>query len=326
MRFSSKSSLGAYRTYAIFLLVVFMLPIFVTSKYFLIVLIFCGIYTIIAVGYSIFFGYAGQISLGHAAFYGLGAYCSGVLTVKFGFTPWPALGVGILLTSFASLVIGIPSLKLKGHYLAMATLGFGIIVQILFIELDSLTEGPSGLVGIPGITFFGIPMNTDLRYYYFVWIFALLIIVLSINLVDSRIGRALRALNMKETAAKAMGVNTDKHKIQVFVLSAIYASLAGSLYTHYITFLSPEGFGFHFSILVLIMVAFGGIGSIWGGVIGAITMTILPELLRAYKDYDIIVYGTILIVCMMFMPKGIAGLLSTIWGKFKGSGQREISG
>ena len=316
MKPEKKSIWATYNIYGIFLIAVFIAPNLIESKYFLSVLVFCGIHVIIAVGYSIFFGYAGQISLGHAAFYGVGAYCSGVLTVKFGVTPWAAFGFGILLTGITSFLIGLPTLKLKGHYLAMATLGFGIIIQILFVELDFLTEGNSGLVGIPEISFFGIPINTDFRYYYFVWIFALIIIFLSMNLVDSRVGRALRALNTKEIGAKAMGINTDKYKIQVFVLSAVYASVAGSLYTHYLTFLSPETFGFNFSILVLIMVAFGGIGNIWGGVIGAVSMTILPELLRAYKDYDIIAYGLILIFFMMFMPKGIVGLFSTIKKRF----------
>jgi branched-chain amino acid transport system permease protein len=315
MKQDKKSIWAPYRIYGVFLIVVFVAPIFIESKYFLNVLVFCAIHTIIVVGYSIFFGYAGQISLGHAAFYGLGAYCSGVLTVKFGYSPWTALGIGIVLTAIVSFIIGLPTLKLKGHYLAMATLAFAIIIQILFIELDFLTEGNSGLVGIPEIAFFGIPINTDIRYYYFAWTFALVIILFSLNLVDSRVGRALRALNDKELGAKAMGVNTEKYKIQIFVLSAVYASVAGSLYTHYITFLSPEGFGFHFSILILIMVTFGGLGSIWGGVIGAVSLTILPELLRAYKDFDIIAYGVILIIFMMFMPKGIVGLLSSIKAK-----------
>jgi len=315
MKQSEKSIWTSYRNYGLFLIVVLIAPLFIESKYFLNVLVFCAIHTIIVVGYSIFFGYAGQISLGHAAFYGLGAYCSGVLTVKFGFSPWAALGIGVVLTAIVSFVIGLPTLRMKGHYLAMATLGFGIIIQILFIELDFLTEGNSGLVGIPEITLFGIPINTDIRYYYFAWTFSLVVILLSMNLVDSRVGRALRALNNKELGAKAMGVNTEKYKIQIFVLSAVYAAVAGSLYTHYITFLSPEGFGFHFSILILIMVTFGGLGSIWGGVIGAISLTILPELLRAYKDFDIIAYGAILIIFMMFMPKGIVGLLLSIKSK-----------
>jgi len=256
-------------------------------------------------------GYAGQVSLGHAAFFGLGAYTSGVLTVKFGFNPWVAFVAGIFVTAFIAYIIGVPSLKLKGHYLAMATLGFGSIIQIIFVQWRSLTEGSSGLVDIPGISIGGFKFNTDLKYYYLVWIFAALAILLSLNIVQSRVGRALKALNKKEIGAEAMGVNTAKYKVQIFVLSAIYASAAGSLYTHYITFLSPEGFTFLFSVLILVMAVFGGLTNIWGGVVGAVSLTILPEFLRAYKDYDIIVYGVILVMVMMFMPNGILGLVES---------------
>ena len=274
-------------------------------------MVFSGIHALIVVGFCLLMGYAGQISLGHAAFFGLGAYSSGVLTVKFGFNPWVAFGAGIFITTCVAYIIGIPSLKLKGHYLAMATLGFGIIIQIIFVQWRAMTEGPSGLVDIPGISIGGLELNTDFKYYYFVWAFVAIGIFFSLNIVHSRVGRALKALNKKEIGAEAMGVNTAKYKIQIFVLSAIYASMAGSLYTHYITFLSPEGFTFHFSILILVMAVFGGLTNIWGGVVGAVSLTILPEFLRAYKDYDIIAYGIILIIVMMFMPNGILGVLES---------------
>ncbi len=308
--FLEKREKNQYKYLLFFAVAIFFFPIFVRSKYFLNVMVFSGIHTIVVVGFCLLMGYAGQVSLGHAAFYGLGAYTSGVLTVKFGFNPWVAFVAGIFVTALIAYVIGLPSLKLKGHYLAMATLGFGIIIQIIFVQWRSLTEGPSGLVDIPGISIGGFKFNTDLRYYYLVWVFAALSILFSFNVVQSRVGRALMALNKKEIGAEAMGVNTAKYKVQIFVLSAIYASVAGSLYTHYITFLSPEGFTFLFSVLILVMAVFGGLTNIWGGVVGAISLTILPEFLRAYQDYDIIVYGLILIMVMMFMPNGILGL----WG------------
>jgi branched-chain amino acid transport system permease protein len=306
-----------YRTLLFFCLAIFLLPLLVKSKYVLNMLVFSGIHSLIVVGFSLLMGYAGQISLGHAAFFGLGAYCSGVLTVKFGFPPWVAFGAGAMVTGCIAYIIGIPSLKLKGHYLAMATLGFGIIIQIIFVQWRSMTEGPSGLTDIPGISIGGLELNTDLKYYYFVWAFGIVGILFSLNIAHSRVGRALRAINRREIGAEAMGVNAAKYKIQIFVLSAIYASVAGSLYTHYITFLSPEGFSFHFSVLILVMAVFGGLTSIWGGVIGAVSLTLLPELLRAYRDYDTVVYGIVLILVMMFMPKGILGLVESAFRQIR---------
>jgi branched-chain amino acid transport system permease protein len=301
----------------LFAVLVLLFPVFVKSKYFLNVMVFSGIHTIIVVGFCLLMGYAGQVSLGHAAFFGLGAYSSGVLTAKFGMDPWLAFGAGVVITACTAYLVGVPSLKLKGHYLAMATLGFGIIIQIIFVQWRSLTEGTSGLVDIPGLSIGSFKLNTDFRYYFLVWLLTLVGIFFSLNIVLSQVGRALKALNRREIAAEAMGVNTAKFKVQIFVISSVYASVAGSLYTHYVTFLSPEGFNFLFSVLILVMAVFGGLASIWGGVIGAISLTVLPEFLRAYKDYDIIIYGIILILVMMFMPNGILGLVETVLKWFK---------
>jgi branched-chain amino acid transport system permease protein len=321
--FLERREKNQYKYFLFFAIAIFFFPVFVRSKYFLNVMVFCGIHTIIVVGFCLLMGYAGQVSLGHAAFFGLGAYASGVLTVKFGFNPWVAFGAGIILTACIAYIIGVPSLKLKGHYLSMATLGFGIIIQIIFVQWRSLTEGPSGLVDIPGISIGGFKFDTDFKYYYFVWVFAAVAVLFSLNIVQSRVGRALKALNKKEIGAQAMGVNTAKYKIQIFIISAIFASAAGSLYTHYVTFLSPEGFTFQFSVLIIVMAVFGGLTNIWGGVVGAVSLTILPEFLRVYKDYDIIIYGLILIMVMMFMPNGVLGLFESGIHRFKAKQVKE---
>jgi branched-chain amino acid transport system permease protein len=275
-------------------------------------MVFSGIHTILVIGLNLLMGYAGQISLGHAAFYGLGAYVYGVLAVKFGVHPWIGFLVAIVSTSLVALIIGYPSLKLKGHYLAIATLGFGIIFQIFFIQLDFLTGGPSGLTDVPNLAIGKFVFNNDFRNYYFVWIFATIILLLSLNIIDSRVGRAMRAINSSELAAETLGVNTSKYKIQIFVLSAAFASVAGTLYAHCLTFTAPETFGFMTSVLLLVMVVIGGIGNFWGSIIGAIGLTILPEYLRAYEELEVLLYGIILVVVMMFMPRGLAGLISTM--------------
>jgi len=293
--------------------VILALPLGLGNSYYLNVLVFVGIYSLITIGLSLLMGYTGQISLGHAAFFGLGAYTSGVLSTKFGISPWLALLAGIFVTGGIAFLIAAPALKLKGHYLAMATLAFGYIVFIVFNQASSLTGGPSGFGQIPRFRLGNFLLRSDVHYYYLVWTLVIVVLVVSLNIIHSRVGRALRSIHEGELTANIMGVNTAKYKIQVFVLSAVYASLAGSLYAHFITFLNPTPFGFHFSIVLVAMVAVGGMASVWGAMIGAALLTILPEYLRAFQDYDILIYGSILLLIMMFLPKGLfAGILRLI--------------
>jgi branched-chain amino acid transport system permease protein len=289
------------------------LPLGLGNSYYLNVLVFVGIYSLITIGLSLLMGYTGQISLGQAAFFGLGAYTSGVLSAKFGVSPWLGLLAAIFVTGGIAFLIGAPALKLKGHYLAMATLAFGYIVFIVFNQASSLTGGPSGFGQIPRFRLGNFLLRSDVHYYYLVWTLVIAVLLVSLNVIHSRVGRALRSIHGGELTANIMGVNTAKYKIQVFVLSAVYASLAGSLYAHFITFLNPTPFGFHFSIVLVAMVAVGGMANVWGAMIGAALLTLLPEYLRAFHDYDILIYGSILLVIMMFLPQGLfAGILSLI--------------
>ncbi len=305
-----------FRALAILIICLGVFPLFVRSDYYLSIMIFFGINAIIVMGLSLLMGYAGQISLGHAAFFGIGAYCSGVLTVKFGFSIVTAFFFGIFLSAVMAIAISVPTLKLKGHYLAVATLGFGEIIFIIFNELLEITGGPSGLSGIPPVAFFGYAFKGGIRYFYLVWIFAIIILIFSLNVIQSRVGRALRAIHGSDVAASAMGVNVSRFKVQVFVLSAIYASIAGSLYAHFITFISPPTFGLFASILLLMMVVIGG-GNIWGALLGAGILTILPEYLRAFKDFDILIYGVILMAILLFMPEGLFKGLTVLVSRLK---------
>lgn len=281
------------------------LPWIVTNDYHISILIFIGIHTILALALNLLMGYAGQVSLGHAAFYGVGAYTSAVLTIMAGWPPWLGLIAATVLAGLVSYVIGLPTLKLRGHYLAMATLGFGMIMRIVFVEYYPLTGGTSGLSGIPAFNVFGIELIEDRQYYYLVWFFALALIWLSYNIVDSRVGRALRAVHGSETAAASVGVDTAKYKLQVFVLSGMYSGLAGALYAHYIRFVNPDPFGFMFSIELVVMVVIGGMASIWGAIFGAGAITLLSQGLHKFEDFEVIVYGLILVVVMIYMPTGI---------------------
>jgi branched-chain amino acid transport system permease protein len=239
------------------------------------------------------------------------------LTATFGWNPWVALfaaAIGVGLVAFA---IGFPVLKLKGHYLAMATLGLGIIIFIVFNETVDLTGGPSGLSGIPNLSLFGTSFDTDVKNYYLIWGVTAFVMLLALNLADSRIGRALRAVHDSEVAAKVMGVNVHLLKVQIFSLSAIICSVAGSLYAHTMTFLAPTSFGFNFSVELLTMVVIGGLGSIYGSLLGAALLTLLPEFLRFLHDYDIVFYGLLLMLMTMFMPGGLVRVVPGLIARFR---------
>ncbi|MCJ8502942.1 branched-chain amino acid ABC transporter permease [Desulfatitalea alkaliphila] len=272
-------------------------------------MVFAGIYCLLTIGLSLLMGYAGQISLGHAAFYGIGAYTSGVLTVHFGLNPWLCILAGALLAALVALAIGTPALKLQGHYLAMATLAFGIIVNIVFREEVRWTGGPDGLIGIPMLSLFGFHFDAIVKYYYLVWAVVAGAFVFSANLLQSPVGRALRAIHTSEAAAGAMGIPIARYKVTVFVIAAVMAALGGSLYAHFMNFINPGTFDLFFSIQLILMIALGGMHSIWGAMVGAILIAFLSfEWLHHFGEWEIVVYGLVLLVVTIFFPKGLAGL------------------
>ena len=307
-----------------FSVLVMLAPQLFEGGYMMNVLVFVGINTMLAIALNLLLGYAGQISLGHAGFFGLGAYLSGIMTTTFSLNPWLAMPVAAILVGFLAFLIGFPVLKLKGHYLAMATLGLGIIFFITFNETYEWTGGPSGLSGIPYLELGGISFDSDVKNYYLIWAVTLAVMLFSLNLANSRVGRALRAVHDSEVAAQVLGVNARLLKVQIFALSAIISSLAGSLYAHTMTFISPTSFGFNFSVELLTMVVIGGLGSIYGSFLGAALLTLLPEILRGAHDYDIIIYGGLLMVMVMYMPgglvRGIPALFRKIIGRKGGDG------
>ncbi len=291
-----------------FLALVAVAPWLGVNQYLVHILVVAGVYVIIAMGLNLLMGYAGQVSLGHAGFYGLGAYLSAVLSVRLGLSPWVGMPLAAAATGGLAWVLGIPTLRLKSYYLAMATLGIGVVLHLGFVQLYGLTGGSSGLAGILPWDLGPLRFTTATHHYVLVWAFAAAALWVARNLVNSRVGRVLRAVGESEVAAEAMGVDTAAEKRRVFVLSAVYASVAGSLYAHYITVISPEIFSFLFSVVLVLMVAIGGIGLYWGAVVGAILLTALPEVLRRFGDWELPLYGLALILVMLFLPRGIAGL------------------
>ena len=291
--------------YGLFALAILLTGFGVSNPYYLQLLTFIGIYTLLTLGLNMLMGYAGQISLGHAAFYGLGAYTTGLATTHLNWSPWLALPVALLLTAVVAFLIARPMLKLSGYYLAMGTLGLGMIGFISFRQWSTVTGGDSGLVGIPSLTVGSFALDKGSRYFLLVWGLVFLGFVICERVVDSRVGRALRAIHDSEQAAAAMGVDTSRLKVSVFVLSALFAALAGFLYAHQVMFISPNSFGFVVSIRIVTMVVVGGMASIWGSLLGASLLTLLPEWLHVFADYEMVVYGLILMVVMIFLPQGL---------------------
>lgn len=293
------------------LLVLF--PLFEDNPYTLGITNLIAINTIVVLGLNLFIGYAGQISLGHAAFFALGAYGSAVTTGTYELPPWPSMILVALAVGAIALIIGIPVLRLSGHYLAMATLGFNFVIHSILLEWDAVTGGPSGFSGIPSLGFGDFYFDDEVRLHYLLWGITMVCLLLCLNLVRSGVGRGLSALAEDETAAASLGVNTKNAKVKVFVLSAVMASLAGSLFAHCYSFISPDSFGIFVSADLVIMVVIGGMGSIWGSLFGAGLITLLPEWMDLFEMYKDFVHGGILVLVLMFLPQGlVSGIVDIV--------------
>ncbi len=283
-------------------------------EYFLHILIIAGIYIILTLSLNLIVGYTGLPALGHAAFSCVGAYTSSLLALNFGISPWFGLLIGAGVAVLFGIAIGYPSLRLKGDYLALATFGFGVIVYSVAKNWVSLTRGPMGLPGIPRFSIFGFSLDPLWSYLLLVTVFVLLTIFVLRRVVGSPFGRVLRSIREDEIASEALGKDTAKYKLIVFMLGAFFAGIAGSLYAHYITFIDPSSFTVMESITILLMVIFGGMGNILGSVIGATVLVVFPELLRFLGMPSSIeaparqmIYGLLLVILMIKRPQGLLG-------------------
>jgi len=285
-------------------MIVAALPLVLPNTFYFDVAIRIYLNAVVAVGLNLLIGYAGQISLGHAAFLGIGAYASAILTSRYGWPPVAAMLVGALGVAVLAFVVARPILRLKGHYLAMATLGMGIIVYIVLVTESAWTGGPDGMA-VPAFGAFGAELVGERRWYWVAGACLLATIWIACNLVDSPIGRALQALHGSEIAAQVAGIDTARYKVKVFVISAVFASLTGSLLAHYVGFITPQLSGFFHSIELVTMVVVGGMASTYGAVVGAAILTVLPQLLSTFEGYELVVFGLILMLSMIFMPKGL---------------------
>ena len=280
--------------------------------YFLYILTIVCLNVILATGLNQLSGYTGQISLCHSGFLGIGAYSCTILMIRL-HLPYPlALLAGGLIAGCAGFLVGIPALRLRGLYLAMVTLGFGEIVHLVLHHWQGLTGGPLGLK-VPTARIGPVVFKSELSLFYLFLFVAFIFVILARNLIHSKIGRAFRSIAYSEIAAQASGVDLAKYKTLSFALSAFYAGIAGGLYCQLLKYLSPDPFGLFESIQYLTMIVLGGMGSIIGSVVGASLLSILPEILRDFKDYQELIFSLLLMLFILFMPRGIYGMIRSVF-------------
>ncbi len=302
-----------YRGLAVTAAIIALLPLALPNNFYYDVAVRIGMNATMVVGLNLLIGYAGQISLGHAGFFGLGAYASALLTSRYGWPPIAAMLAGMAGVGLIAFVVARPILRLRGHYLAMATLGLGIIIYMVLGNEPAWTGGNDGMA-VPPFSLLGLTLANERAWYWVTGAALLVAIALANNIVDSPVGRALRALHGSEVAAQVAGIDTARYKVKVFVVSAVFASAVGSMMAHYIGFITPQVSSFFHSIELVTMVVVGGMASTYGAVVGAVILTMLPQLLSSFEGYEMIVFGLILMGTVIFLPRG---LLPTIAARLR---------
>ncbi len=292
--------------------VIALLPLVLSNKYSYDIAVLVGLNAIVCIGLNLLIGYAGQISLGHAGFFGLGAYGSAILASRYGWPPLAAMLATTAAVAMLAYIVGRPILRLRGHYLAMATLGLGIIIFMVITTEDKYTGGPDGIAVVP-FSLGAYVLQGERVWYWVVGGLLLLAAWLALNLIESPAGRALRALHSSEVGAEVVGINAARHKLMAFVVSAVFASVAGSLAAHYSGFVTPGKATFLHSIELVTMVVFGGMASTFGAVVGAAALTTLPQLLTVFEDYEMMVFGAVMMGTMIFLPRGVVPSLARLF-------------
>lgn len=283
------------------------LPVLAANPYQVHILNLLGIYMILNFGLNIAMGYCGQMNLALAAFWGVGAYASTLLTVDLGLNFWLALPISGLVTAILGALVGLPSLKVRSHYLAIVTIGLAGIINLVLVNEREITRGAIGITNVPSPSVFGFELNDGFRYYYFVLVVVILGYLLARQIVNNRLGRNFVAIRDDHVAAQAMGINIAYYQILAFAISGFYAGIAGSVYAHMINYVSPDIFSFQSMMFVLTMTLVGGLGSLNGSLIGSL-LAIIQEYLRQFEDFQLVIYGAIVVLCVLFFPGGVVGL------------------
>lgn len=307
-------TISRYFGLAVIVAVLLVLPQFLQNGFHYDLVIRMAINAVIVLGLNLLIGFAGQISLGHAGFIGIGAYASAILTSHFNWHPLAAMAAGAAAAGLLAALVARPIFKLKGHYLAMATLGLGFILAIAMKNEGAYTGGPDGMPVVP-MTVAGWEIAGEKAWY---WVMALVLSIsvwASLNLIDSPFGRALRALHGSEVASQVVGVDVVRYKVAIFVLSAVFASIMGSVTAHYVGFVTPNVADFFHSIELVTMVVIGGMASVYGSVVGAVLLTALPQALATFEGWETVAFGAILMLSMIFLPKGLVPTLAAKLGR-----------
>ena len=289
-----------------------LLPLLIRDDAFRHLLVIAGIYGIAALGLSLFMGFAGQISIGHSAFMGIGGYTTAVLATRYGVPPAAAVAAGAIAAGGVALVTGAPLLKLREYFLALATIGLTQIFRVAVSE-SGLTGGVSGISDVPWLRLFGVTFDTPLRQFFLVWSLLYALFLYSRNLVRSRHGRAALAVAASEETARTAGIGPVRLKLDFFVLSAVFAGLAGGLFAGVLTAVNPETFNLNLSVLLVMMVIIGGVGSLSGPLFGALALTWITDALGAYQEYSLPLFGLVLILFLVFLPEGIFRGIGSRW-------------
>jgi len=297
-------------TYALIAVLLIILPLFL-NDYYRDIMTLTGMYVVLALGLNIVVGQAGLLNLGYVAFYAIGAYTYAILSTTFGLSFWSGLAAGGLVAAVFAVLLGMPTLRLRGDYFAIVTLGLGEITRIILNNWDSVTGGPNGIAKIGRPVIAGYEFHTTLDFYYLILLLMMMTIFAMHRLIASRIGRAWIAIREDEVAAEAMGVNTYRMKLLAFVIASAWAGIVGVFFSAKMAFVSPESFTFFESVLILCMVVLGGMGSIPGIILGALLLITLPEIFRDFQDYRMLAFGAALVLMMVFRPQGLLGTVKS---------------
>ncbi len=310
---------GQYKKVAGFILVALLaaFPYIYFNNYYLHIAILVGIFVILSLSLNLITGFTGQLCLGHAAFYGVGAYVGALLMKNLQMNFFLALIVSFLVTGLFGLLLGIPTLRLRGDYLAIVTLGFGEIVRLVFINWEEVTNGPMGLRSIPAPSIMGFVLKERYMFYYLILIMVLLVLFLMNRLINSGFGMAMQTIKADEIAAESIGIYPVKYKLIAFILSSGLAGVAGCFYASYVSYISPTTFVYNTSVTILAMVVLGGLGSLAGSVIGAAVLTLIPEVLRFISDYRMLLFGALMVLMMIFKPEGFWGVSKRVKNIYK---------
>ena len=314
----TQSNKWRFLGWTVALIILLLAPLFL-GKYTVFLLSLLAVYALVSLGLNLLMGYTGQIAAGHAGFLALGAYSTAIIGENLQWLPCPViLLLAGLFTGIIGFLLGIPILRLKGFYVAMATLAFGVVVSEVILQWSSLTGGDDGF-SVPTAQIAGFALDSDAKLYYLIIPVTVVMTILAKNLVNGYIGRAFIALRESEIAAQTIGIDLARYKTIAFAISAFYTGVAGGLFAYLITFLSPDAFTIEFSMDFIAMIVIGGMGSILGSIIGAVILTGMQQVLAGLLDLQILIFGLSLIVFMLFMPRGISGMIYDLKERFVGS-------